>query len=81
MAAETRSQFQKGPLEGIIDLKKELRKKMPHAVYTLFCVLSSVVPKWISSNVFTTNRITCGKGRKPSGNCGRLVRKVIKQSH
>ena len=47
-AAETRAQFKKSLLEGINNLKKELRKRDA-------CVLLHLLPKWVSSKVFITN--------------------------
>ena len=40
MAAETRFQFEKSPLEGFKDLRKELKKEMPHNVHSLLYVIS-----------------------------------------
>ena len=76
MAAETTSQFQKSLPKEINDLRNELGKEMPNDVHNLPCVLSSMLQKLINSKVFTTNRVTCGKGRKPSRSCESSISKT-----
>ena len=75
MEAEMRTQLQKHLLEEISEIKKTPRKKIPHDLHTLSCLLSSVLPKLISSKIFTTNLIIYGKVRKPLRSCKSLARK------
>ena len=37
---------------------------MPYDVRDLSCVLSGMLPKWISSKVFTTNLVTCAESHQ-----------------
>ena len=61
MESETRTQSQKILLE---EMRKTQEQEMPHDLLTLSCLLSSVLPKWISSKISTTNLIIFGKVRK-----------------
>ena len=55
---------------------------MPNDMHSLSFVLFRMSPKWISSKVFTTNRVTYGKGMKAIKKLRELSKeksKVIKQ--
>ena len=76
--SETRTQLQKYLLEEMNEIRKTLKEReMPHDFLTLSCLLSGVLPKWISSKISTINLIICEKVRKPSEMCKSLARKTI----
>ena len=57
MEAEIKTQFKENLLEEINEIKKILRKKTSSDVHDLSCLLSSMLPKWIRSKIFTINLI------------------------
>ena len=75
MEYKRRIQLRKSLLEEINDLKKVVRGAS-HNMHTLPHVLSHVLPqcqKWISWQAYTTNCITCVKGRKLLRSCESLA--------
>ena len=65
METEMRTQLQ-SLLEEINEIKKPSRQETPRDLLALSCLVSSVLPKWISSKISTINLIIFGKARKPS---------------
>ena len=63
MESETRNQLQKNLQEEINEIMRSLRKKIPNDLLTLSCLLFSVLPKWISSKIFTIHLTIFGKVR------------------
>ena len=59
------------------DIRKTFRTRDASRFAHYSCLLSSVLPKWISSKISTINLIIFGKARKSSENCENLVRKTI----
>ena len=66
METEMRTQLQKNLLEEINDIKKTITTRMPNDLLTISCLLSSVLPQWISSKISIIKLIAFGKAIKPS---------------
>ena len=74
METETRTQLQKSLLDKINEIKKTLRTRDALGFAYSFLLLSSMLPKWISSEISTINLLIFGKANQPSENSDKLAR-------